>query len=64
MDKVKFTLGQTVYLAIHGASVGMVTGIVFRPVGVTYYVTWSDFSERSHYACELTDEKIYTNEFA
>ena len=64
MDKVKFTLGQTVYLAIHGASVGMVTGIVFRPIGVSYYVTWSDFTERSHYECELTDEKTYANESA
>jgi hypothetical protein len=64
MDKVKFTLGQTVYLSINAASVGMITGIVFRPIGVSYYVTWGDFTERSHYECELTDEKTYADESA
>ena len=62
MDKVKFNLAQTVYLVIDGESSGMVTGIVFRPIGVTYYVTWADFNERSHYECELTAEPNYSNE--
>ena len=58
-DKVTFTLGQIVYFRIKPESPGMITGILFRSCGISYLVTWGDFEERGHYACELTNEKNY-----
>jgi len=60
MDKVKYALGQILYFRIKPEVSGMVTAITFRPNGVSYGVTWSnDMAERSHFECELTDEKAY-----
>ncbi|MFZ4600517.1 MAG: hypothetical protein ACOYNN_17890 [Terrimicrobiaceae bacterium] len=60
MDTVKFTFGERVR---HRASdeddkPGIVTGIMFRPWGVTYEVSWGPHGESSHYDIELerTDE--------
>ena len=59
-DMLMFALGQKVYLKIKPESAGMVTGILFRPSGHSYFVTWaSDLSERSHYELELTTEKVF-----
>ena len=41
MDTVSFTLGQVVYLKTKTEHAGMVTGILFRPNGHSYLVTWS-----------------------
>jgi len=61
MDTLSFALGQTVYLKLRSDAAGMVTGILFRPSGHSYLVTWaSDMSERYHYECELTLEKAFT----
>ncbi len=60
MDKVKYALGETVWLRLKPEVAGMVTAIIFRPNGVSYYVTWSsDMTERSHYECELTTERSF-----
>jgi len=58
-EKVVFILGQIVYMRINQDMEGMVTGITFRPSGVTYEVTWSDFEERVHFECELVTEKTF-----
>ena len=61
MDTVSFTLGQVVYLKTKTEHGGMVTGILFRPNGHSYLVTWShDFTERYHFEVELTAEKTFT----
>lgn len=62
MDAIKFHLGDTVYLAVNAEQKGMVTGIVFRPMGCAYYVTFADGQERTHYEIELTTEKAYYQE--
>lgn len=59
LDALKFHLGQTVYLAVNAEQQGMVTGILFRPNGFAYYVTFADGQERTHYEMELTAEKTY-----
>jgi hypothetical protein len=65
MDNVTMAIGETVYLKLKTDHCGMVTGILFRPNGVTYYVTWAhDFTERGHYECEITKEKSYVSESA
>ncbi len=59
-DALAFALGQTIYFKQKPEVSGMVTGIIFRPSGFGYYVTWSsDMDERFHYEIELTHEKAY-----
>jgi hypothetical protein len=59
-DAVKFCLGATVYMKLKPEIPGMVTAIVYRPNGITYWVTWSsDMVERSHYDMEITTEKNF-----
>jgi len=58
-DNVVYNLGQVVYSVVSPETVGVVTGILFRPDGISYQVTWGDFEERSHYDCELTPEANY-----
>lgn len=59
-DAVAYSLGQTIYLKQKPDIAGMITGIMFRPNGFGYYVTWSsDLAERFHYEIELTLEKGY-----
>lgn len=36
---------------------GMITGILVRPTGCIYYVTWCDDHESLHYAIELTEQE-------
>lgn len=59
-DTLTYALGQTVYLKLKPDIAGMVTGILFRPYGHMYLVTWSsDISERYHFDLELTKEKSF-----
>lgn len=61
MAKLSFQLGQEIY---HRANPeerrGIITGIIFRPTGATYLVTWDDMEERYHFECELTDTKHFS----
>lgn len=57
-DSVRFALGDIVYFKCQPESSGMVTGIIFTPTGLSYYVTWDDKRELRHYECELTTEKV------
>ena len=60
MDSVKFSLGEMVYMRIKPDTLGIVSGILFRPNVVWYYVTWSnDMQERGHSDIELTTEKAF-----
>jgi hypothetical protein len=53
-DAVLFQLGQIVY---HKADQkkGVITGIVFRSIGVVYIVTWAGQGDSYHYDIELTE---------
>lgn len=53
----KFEIGQIIYHKLNPADPGMVTGLIIRPRGHGYYVTWDDLEESHHYEMELTDEK-------
>ena len=59
MDSVKFSIGETVYHRASAEEKGIVTGILFRPTGVCYYVTWKDRTESASYEIELNKEKSY-----
>jgi hypothetical protein len=59
MDKVKFELGQIVYRKIKPGEPIMVTGIMFRQSGTTYWCTTQNDAETSFYECELTAEKSF-----
>lgn len=59
-DAVQFELGEIVFpVAGPDAWTGQVTGIMFRPGVVVYFVTWDDLQERRHYGLELTREKTF-----
>ncbi len=47
------------YLRIAPEEAGMLTGILSRPNGLTYYVTWGDREETAHFEGELTDERTF-----
>lgn len=59
-DALKFSLGDTVYHKV-AEDHGMVTGILFRPIGVIYKVTWPSGAEVDHYEMELSTERIFSN---
>jgi hypothetical protein len=52
-------MGDVVYLRVDQSETGMVTGIVQRPAGYTYLVSWHDRTESEHSCIELTSEKTY-----
>lgn len=55
-----FELGELVYLRVGDEDArGIVTGIVLRPHGCTFYVSWGNRTETEHYACELSREPRY-----
>lgn len=55
-----FPLQATVYHRVRPGVAGMVTGIIVRPTGLQYLVTWGeDLEEFTHYEIELTDEKTF-----
>lgn len=58
MDTVKYNMGDTVYLKMGEEKSGMITGIVFRPHGMLYYVSWG-LTETVHYDIELTTERTF-----
>jgi len=37
---------------------GLVTGVLLRPTGQSYLITWPDQGESSHYAIELSSEFV------
>jgi hypothetical protein len=56
-DTLRFSLGQRVWFALNDEEHGIITGIMFRPSGVVYYVTWADKSESNHFEAELAATK-------
>ena len=61
LDVVKFHIDDKVFFVLDGGKSGMVTGILFEKIGITYRVTWDDFNTRWHSESELTLEKIFKN---
>jgi hypothetical protein len=59
LNKPAFSLGQIVYHRCAPEEPGVVTGILQRPTGYSYYVTWGDRTEAAHYDIELTTEKSF-----
>jgi len=58
IDSVKFEIGEIVFRKINPEVAGMVTGITFRPTGVTYCCTFSDEAEEiTCYDIELSRDK-------
>lgn len=57
-DAVKFQLGDRVKHKVSDDddSAGIVTGITFRPGGISYDVSWGPHGESSHYDIELEAE--------
>lgn len=60
MDVVKFNIGDLVYLKLCPDTAGMVTGIMFRPHSISYYISWPSASETVHYEIELTRQKSFS----
>lgn len=60
MDSVKYNLGDVVYLRVRPEEAGMITGILFRPSSISYYVSWGSTSEIPHYDIELTKERTFS----
>ncbi len=58
-DTVKFALEEIVYLRIDEDAKGIITGILYTPIGVMYMVTWGIGNEQRHYASEITNEKPF-----
>lgn len=58
MDATQFVLGQIIYYKTDPERTGIVTGIVYRPDSVVYMVTWDDMDEATHWACELSNQKL------
>lgn len=56
-DTCKFEIAQQVYLKADNDMVGIVTGILFRPSGIEYCVSWKSLTEKWHYDIELVAEK-------
>jgi hypothetical protein len=60
MDSVKFNIGEIVYFRL-GGDAGIITGILFRPTAVIYYVSTENGGERMCYDIELCGERTFTN---
>ena len=54
---MRFTNGEIVYHRANTEAKGIITGVVTRSHGYTYFVVWEDRAEGEHQACELTNEK-------
>jgi len=52
----EYVLGQKVFSPLDKAARGLVTGIVCRPGGLCYLVTWSVGEESGHFLFELSDK--------
>lgn len=54
--RVRYVFGDVVYLKVRTEKQpGMVTGIIVRPGGTTYGVTWNTGLETNHYDFELSE---------
>ena len=60
MDSIKFSIGEIVYFRLSGDP-GLVTGILFRPTAVIYYVSTESGSERTAYDIELSAERNFSS---
>jgi hypothetical protein len=58
-DIVKYGYGTIVYKLVDDEEKGMVTGILFRPNHIVYYVTWPS-GEQPHFEIELTTEQSFS----
>ena len=55
-----YPYGATVYLKINTELAGMITGYIFRPGNIIWYlVKWSDGTESDCLDMELTDVREY-----
>jgi len=64
-DVTKFDLGDFVYKRMAPDELGMITGILWRPHGVVYLVTWAgEEDENTHYDIELTRERNWQEELS
>lgn len=52
-----YDFGDMVRLRVCPEEAGMVTGLMFRPDGYKYFVTWGNGNESVHYQIELTTEE-------
>lgn len=52
-DTVAFHIGDPVRLRVDPSDVGIVTGILFRPTAIIYYVSFGQRGESMHYDIEL-----------
>ena len=48
-----FKIGDEVTRNAQDTDKGVITGIMLRPGGKVFYVTWADHAERAHYSVEL-----------
>lgn len=56
-EKLPFAIGDTVYLVTDPDQFErLVTGVVFKPAGISYEVCFSDLSATYHYEFELSHE--------
>lgn len=54
-----YDLGDVVYHRLaESPRKGLVTGVLLRPTGHSYLVTWPDHGELAHYAMELSTEFV------
>jgi hypothetical protein len=54
-----YDIGEVVYHRLADERCrGLVTGILVRPTGQSYFVTWPDQGESAHYAFELSLEYV------
>lgn len=57
--KPKFKMGQRVYHVLSGEDgVGIVTGILYRPTWLLYFVTWKDRNEQTAFEIELSEQPV------
>lgn len=55
-DVPRFALGELVFHKTDDTP-GVIVGLVYRPGGMVYEVTWQGRITESHYECELTTDK-------
>ena len=56
-DIPRFAYGAYVYHKTCGDEVGLVTGLIYRPTGLLYEVTWGRGDTSPHHEIELTLEQ-------
>ena len=59
-DACPFTIGQRVTFTLDDEMHGLVTGIIFTPMGCAFRITRQDLETSEHVACELRAAKEET----